>query len=135
MKATASLDSESKLESDDEDSSSSEYDFYKNVTEKQKKAALKHNECFVCQKRLTSFASFKRHVMTHAKTKKFKCHLCEKSFSEGRYLEDHLQIHYGKLHTCNVCHKNFANSRSLLGHTRIHTGLWLIVMPMLGWCG
>ncbi|KAJ6645873.1 Zinc finger protein [Pseudolycoriella hygida] len=106
----------------DEDSSSSENEFYKNVTEKQRKAALKHNECFICKKRLKSFAAFKRHVMTHINAKKFKCHLCEKQFSEARYLADHFLVHSGNPHTCHICQKNFANSRSLLGHIRIHTG-------------
>lgn len=49
---------------------------------------------------------------------------------EGRYLEDHLLIHSGKLHTCNVCNKNFANSRSLLGHSRIHTGSSINEFPL-----
>lgn len=68
--------------------------------------------------------------MTHAKIKKFKCHLCDKAFSEGRYLEDHLLIHTGTAHTCKICLKNFANSRSLLGHTRIHTGYSVLTFSL-----
>lgn len=90
-----------KVESEDEDSSSSEADFYKNVTAEQKKAALKHNECFVCQKRLPSFAAFKRHVMVHANT----------------------ELQAEKTHTCKVCFTSFKTSKNLMRHTRLHTGL------------
>lgn len=47
------VDSDPKLQTRDE--VNPEYDFYKNVTDKQRKAARKHNECFVCKKRLKNF--------------------------------------------------------------------------------
>lgn len=110
----------------DTQAATSGHDIYKNVTLEQREAARKHNECFICQKRLPDFKSFKRHVLRHARIKKFKCQICDNSYSEGRYLKDHLLTHTGSTHTCTVCHKNFANSRSLNGHMKIHTGLCCI---------
>lgn len=52
------------------------YDIYKNITEEQREAARKHNECFICQKRFGTFATFKRHIIRHTGLKNYKCHIC-----------------------------------------------------------
>lgn len=54
------------------------YDIYKNITEEQREAARKHNECFICQKRFGTFATFKRHIIRHTGLKNYKCHICGK---------------------------------------------------------
>lgn len=48
------------------------YDIYKNITEEQREAARKHNECFICQKRFGTFATFKRHIIRHTGLKNYK---------------------------------------------------------------
>lgn len=60
------------------------YDIYKNITEEQREAARKHNECFICQKRFGTFATFKRHIIRHTGLKNYKCHICGKGESDRR---------------------------------------------------
>lgn len=99
------------------------YDIYKNITEEQREAARKHNECFICQKRFGTFATFKRHIIRHTGLKNYKCHICGKAFAEGSYLKAHLMTHSGTTpYSCDICLKKFANSSSLHGHIKIHTG-------------
>lgn len=58
------------------------YDIYKNITEEQREAARKHNECFICQKRFGTFATFKRHIIRHTGLKNYKCHICGKGTTD-----------------------------------------------------
>ena len=55
--------------------------------------------------------------------KKFKCEICEKSFSTNPSKNQHVAIaHGGKVKTfsCNVCNKIFRKESLLSSHVKIH---------------
>lgn len=110
-------------ESSDDSSDNAEKEIYKNLTEEQLLRARKYNECFICQKRFGSFATFRKHVFQHTNTNKYRCEKCFKEFAQLKYLKAHLTIHNeNRIFTCDICSQNFATKSSIRGHMRVHTG-------------
>ncbi|KAJ6636849.1 Zinc finger and BTB domain-containing protein 45 [Pseudolycoriella hygida] len=110
----------------DEESDSSddgEKDFYKNLSPEQLQKARDYNECFICQKRLSTFSTFRSHVLQHRVVeKKHQCFMCLKEFAKESYLKAHLTSHdESRMFTCEICSKNFVTKSSIRGHMRIHT--------------
>ena len=59
----------------------------------------------------------------HTRKKIYKCNVCEKSFSNEKYLKTHHRIHTGeKPYKCSTCEKSFVRKDQLIRHSRIHTG-------------
>lgn len=106
-----------------ESSDDPEEEIYKNLTTEQLRRARECNECFICQKRCDSFSSFRRHVVQHTSSKKYKCEQCAKTFSKIRYLKAHWTTHNdNRVFTCEICSQNFRTKPSIRGHMRTHTG-------------
>lgn len=113
---------------DSESSDDPEESIYKNMTKEQLDRARKYNECFICQKRCTSFSSFRSHVFRHTSGKMYKCEKCFKDFAKLQYLNAHLTTHdENRSFTCEICSKIFATKSSIRGHMRVHTGKWNLV--------
>lgn len=112
-----------KPEPSSDGSDNEEEHIYKNLTEEQMLRARKYNECFICQKRMTSFSKFRSHVFQHTNANKFKCEKCFKEFAQLQYLKAHLTTHNeNRALTCDICSQNFATKSSIRGHMRTHTG-------------
>nr|XP_023019904.1 gastrula zinc finger protein XlCGF26.1-like [Leptinotarsa decemlineata] len=79
--------------------------------------------CTICGKQF----EFPRYLKAHAKRheedyKKFRCDLCQKSFSSKRDLTDHLNVHANvKNYHCKVCNKAFRTKQSVNKHMPIHS--------------
>ena len=61
----------------------------------------------------------------HEEEKRFKCSLCESSFSRADKLKTHISsVHEGKKpYQCDKCNESFAEFRILKNHTiRVHQG-------------
>ena len=57
----------------------------------------------------------------HSGEKPYKCHVCEKVFSEPGNLTRHLRVHSGeKPFKCHVCEYAFTTSGNLKTHLRVH---------------
>lgn len=122
-----------KPEPPSDDSDNEEEGIYKNLTEEQLLRARKYNECFICQKRCTSFSNFRSHVFQHANANKFKCEKCFNEFAQLKYLKAHLTTHNeNRVFTCDMCKQNFASKSSIRGHMRVHTGM--LLGPFRSWC-
>ena len=74
----------------------------------------------VCGKRSTLKQSVKVHGNAHIGDKCYSCNLCEKHFSSGSGLRQHMNIHRGK-HKCRECGRCFGNSRVLAEHVQRHS--------------
>jgi len=71
------------------------------------------------------------HSRIHSGQKPYKCHVCEKAFSQSSNLHTHMRVHTGdKPYKCSLCHKRFSYSSDLQQHPRQHTSIG----PMyVGW--
>ena len=92
------------------------------ISNKQKMAnnVKTHEECQICGRMVKRL---KDHMKIHNELKQFKCELCEKGFTQSRYLYRHMRTHTGsKPFKCELCEKGFTKSSNLSRHMRIHTG-------------
>ena len=64
-----------------------------------------------------------KHSRIHSGQKPYKCHVCDKAFSESGTLNRHMKFHIGeKPYKCSLCDKAFSQSVHLNTHMRVHTG-------------
>ncbi|XP_044742010.1 zinc finger protein 260-like [Chrysoperla carnea] len=75
--------------------------------------------CGICDKTFTQKRYLVQHKRIHTEDKPFECGICNKRFSLQRYLVRHNRE---KLFPCDICNKQFVNKYSLVRHQRIHTG-------------
>ena len=81
----------------------------------------KRFKCHVCGKSFTQNNILKTHSKIHTGEKAFKCEICGKSFTRNSSLRRHSQIHTGdKPFRCHVCGKSFAQNSDLTIHSQIH---------------
>eukprot|EP01084_Bolivina_argentea_P041369 76319_1 len=92
---------------------------------KHKKNTKSHNgkyKCKICEKTFSA-SYFKIHQRVHTKEKPFQCNQCSKAFRQKCHLNNHItQIHAknGK-YLCKYCSKRFCKPSQLKRHTRTHT--------------
>ena len=83
---------------------------------------VKHNGvrpygCLQCSKRFPTSYSLKEHQRTH--NKKHKCNICDRTYSTGKLLLEHMAVHTGeKLYSCKLCCESFSRYAYLLKHCK-----------------
>ncbi|XP_059053124.1 gastrula zinc finger protein XlCGF57.1-like [Achroia grisella] len=87
----------------------------------------KSHHCDVCGYSTYTAEVLRRHTLTHANEKPYKCTLCDKSFIQRSQLQRHLEKHVGN--RCSVCDCNFNTKSGLLIHIREHEGLQKLICP------
>lgn len=73
--------------------------------------------CKICDNKLSSIYTLKRHMAVHNKDKPYNCNLCSKSFTQKVVLNEHILMHSGeKRYACNICQKSFQQNNHLKYH-------------------
>ena len=76
-------------------------------------------QCHMCDKMYVSMPALAMHLQTHYR--KFKCEVCEKTFSRSWLLQNHMRLHTGeKPFECNTCGKKFSDKSNLRVHSKTH---------------
>jgi len=59
------------------------------------------------------------HMRLHTGDKKYKCHMCDKAFSQSGNLNKHVRVYTGdKPYKCSLCDRSFSQSSHLQSHKR-----------------
>ena len=81
----------------------------------------KRFKCHACEKSFTNNSNLKTHSKIHTGEKPFECEICGKSFTQKGTLQTHCKIHtVAKPHMCQICGKSFARNHHLTQHSWIH---------------
>ncbi|XP_030213922.1 zinc finger protein 366 isoform X2 [Gadus morhua] len=79
-------------------------------------------KCRMCEKSYTSKYNLITHILGHSGIKPHGCHLCGKLFKQLSHLHTHLLTHQGmRPHKCQVCHKAFTQTSHLKRHMMQHS--------------
>ncbi|KAM4616038.1 uncharacterized protein znf366 [Polymixia lowei] len=79
-------------------------------------------KCRMCEKSYTSKYNLVTHILGHSGIKPHGCHLCGKLFKQLSHLHTHLLTHQGmRPHKCQVCHKAFTQTSHLKRHMMQHS--------------
>ncbi|AWP07336.1 Zinc finger protein DC-SCRIPT [Scophthalmus maximus] len=79
-------------------------------------------KCRMCDKSYTSKYNLVTHILGHNGIKPHGCHLCGKLFKQLSHLHTHLLTHRGmRPHKCQVCHKAFTQTSHLKRHMMQHS--------------
>ncbi|XP_061880198.1 zinc finger protein 366 [Entelurus aequoreus] len=79
-------------------------------------------KCRMCEKSYTSKYNLVTHILGHKGIKPHGCHLCGKLFKQLSHLHTHLLTHQGmRPHKCQVCHKAFTQTSHLKRHMMQHS--------------
>ncbi|XP_038163972.1 zinc finger protein 366 [Cyprinodon tularosa] len=79
-------------------------------------------KCRMCEKSYTSKYNLVTHILGHNGIKPHGCHLCGKLFKQLSHLHTHLLTHQGmRPHKCKVCHKAFTQTSHLKRHMMQHS--------------
>ncbi|XP_068615830.1 zinc finger protein 366-like [Brachionichthys hirsutus] len=79
-------------------------------------------KCRMCEKSYTSKYNLITHILGHNGIKPHGCHLCGKMFKQLSHLHTHLLTHQGmRPHKCQVCHKAFTQTSHLKRHMMQHS--------------
>lgn len=78
--------------------------------------------CDICKKSFAAKEHLKRHIIIiHMQENKYKCHTCNKLFSDAYYFKLHKTLHDNKKpYECNFCKKSFSHRTFLTIHIRNH---------------
>ncbi|XP_055370787.1 zinc finger protein 510-like [Condylostylus longicornis] len=77
-------------------------------------------KCEKCEK-VFKKENLVRHMAAHTGESRFKCHICNKNFTQKTGLNRHILIHTGERpYKCDKCGKKFSQSKSLKFHMAVH---------------
>lgn len=83
---------------------------------------LKRWKCRMCEKSYTSKYNLVTHILGHSGIKPHECLHCGKLFKQPSHLQTHLLTHQGtRPHKCTVCEKAFTQTSHLKRHMLQHT--------------
>ncbi|XP_072320832.1 uncharacterized protein [Eucyclogobius newberryi] len=83
---------------------------------------LKRWKCRMCDKSYTSKYNLVTHILGHSGIKPHACAHCGKLFKQPSHLQTHLLTHQGtRPHKCTVCKKGFTQTSHLKRHMLQHT--------------
>nr|XP_009301970.1 zinc finger protein 366 isoform X2 [Danio rerio] len=79
-------------------------------------------KCRMCEKSYTSKYNLITHILGHSGIKPHACSLCGKLFKQLSHLHTHMLTHQGtRPHKCQVCHKAFTQTSHLKRHMMQHS--------------
>nr|XP_018916012.1 PREDICTED: zinc finger protein 845-like isoform X2 [Bemisia tabaci] len=80
--------------------------------------------CNICSRLITKEDQFFRHLILHARSKAFCCHLCGFQFFTKARLTRHVDVFHLKKREfkCDICGHAFAEKQAMEDHRRTHTG-------------
>nr|XP_023679160.1 zinc finger protein 366 [Paramormyrops kingsleyae]XP_023679161.1 zinc finger protein 366 [Paramormyrops kingsleyae]XP_023679162.1 zinc finger protein 366 [Paramormyrops kingsleyae]XP_023679163.1 zinc finger protein 366 [Paramormyrops kingsleyae] len=79
-------------------------------------------KCRMCEKSYTSKYNLVTHILGHSGIKPHCCSLCGKLFKQLSHLHTHMLTHQGtRPHKCQVCHKAFTQTSHLKRHMMQHS--------------
>uniref|UniRef100_A0AAR2IR38 Zinc finger protein 710 n=1 Tax=Pygocentrus nattereri TaxID=42514 RepID=A0AAR2IR38_PYGNA len=79
-------------------------------------------KCRMCEKSYTSKYNLVTHILGHSGIKPHGCGLCGKLFKQLSHLHTHMLTHQGaRPHKCQVCHKAFTQTSHLKRHMMQHS--------------
>lgn len=82
---------------------------------------VKKFKCHLCEKSFNSSANCRAHIQSHNSDNAYKCSICHREFKQKRHLKRHLDVHFGeKRFKCHICAKVFRLKATLNNHTRLH---------------
>lgn len=85
---------------------------------------LKRWKCRMCEKSYTSKYNLVTHILGHNGIKPHECVHCGKLFKQPSHLQTHLLTHQGtRPHKCTVCEKAFTQTSHLKRHMLQHTDI------------
>ncbi|KAG2470814.1 zinc finger protein 710a [Polypterus senegalus] len=85
---------------------------------------LKRWKCRMCEKSYTSKYNLVTHILGHSGIKPHECPRCGKLFKQPSHLQTHLLTHQGtRPHKCDVCNKAFTQTSHLKRHMLQHTDI------------
>ena len=78
--------------------------------------------CDVCGKVLHKESALERHALMHVDGgRTFACQICQKRFTQMRYLTAHMVVHRDKQNVCPTCSRRFVHRSHLLSHiNKVH---------------
>lgn len=85
---------------------------------------LKRWKCRMCEKSYTSKYNLVTHILGHSGVKPHECMHCGKLFKQPSHLQTHLLTHQGtRPHKCTVCKKAFTQTSHLKRHMLQHSDI------------
>ncbi|XP_055541452.1 zinc finger protein 623-like [Wyeomyia smithii] len=78
----------------------------------------KHPKCHLCERTFTNGATLARHMLLHTNTKPFSCDQCEKTYRRQLDLRHHKSLVHDGInpHVCSECNQEFKSYQRLYSH-------------------
>ncbi|TNN15223.1 Zinc finger protein [Schistosoma japonicum] len=119
------------IDEEGEDNTADDENFHQCKSREREKQFI---NCPVCCKTMRR-GSLREHMDRHANSGKFKCDVCEKTFSRASAREKHLRTHTGERpYKCELCSKAYRQKVHLNEHLRSHTGVRPYLCKLCGFC-